>query len=448
MKPVENSPFSKALGNAINSMARVKQNTELKNYARASNLSVYAIRATVDDGVQLESINQPGTWVTIPPGVWSDDAADAVAFSKRSGNQIEYGTYSLSISQFLRFYGLGDSDVYDAGDAAGMISRLDSVISGNGQIAGRAFDVSGQWIDLSQAELEALKDEFRAIKILLEKKSTKIQNNDNSLKGDNVQTDGSFPFIEFHQDYPINLSPEDSNGGEEVPTINWRGVVADSLTIGGATVAFVGTATGALNALTAAQSGAIAALGNAAAAAGGALTAIIVPGVTTGLSALGTGAVLYRNIIALANRYGFAKSLGENSVYVEIGGNVILFSIGAYQTAESLGEFFAKPNIKNALAAAGSALATAGVGLASTPSAKDALQQVKYGRLNDLKKYLGNTKEFEVLGTGFAAAGTTTGTAAGLLPDGRPRALQDIVLESYSGGRAGVSRPAGRQQPA
>ncbi|WP_157646639.1 hypothetical protein [Burkholderia ubonensis] len=111
---------------------------------------------------------------------------------------------------------------------------------------------------------------------------------------------------------------------------------------------------------------------------------------------------------------------------------------------ESLDDFFKDPNIKTALAAAGSALATTGVGLASAPGAKDALQHAKYGRLRDLTKYLDPAKEFEVLGTGFAAAGTTAVTAANLLPDNRPRTLKDIVLESYSGGRAGISRPYGQ----
>ncbi|KVU40929.1 hypothetical protein WK68_12980 [Burkholderia ubonensis] len=431
----------------MSAMRKVQQSPDFKNYARGSNLSAYAIRTTPEDGIQLESVDKPGSWVTVPSGAWNDAAADAIEFSRRLGSQIEYGTFSMPAAHLLRFYGISERSIYDVNDANDTIALLDSIISDNEHITQRTITIYGREINLSPIEYQAMKNEFHQIKTILEKNVEKISLNKNQIEINNNSTTDSDSPISFHPDFPVNFSAENSNGGEETPTVNWSRFVAESLTIGGATVAFVGTAAGALNSVTTAQGSAITALGNAASAAGGTLTAIIAPGAMTGLSALGAGAVLYRNIIALANQLGFAESLGESSVYVEIGGNLILFSVGTYQTAESLSDFFKDPNVKNALAAAGSALSAAGVGLASTPGARDALQHVKYGRLSDLKKYLAPAKEFEVLGTGFAAAGTTAVTATNFLPDNRHRTLQDIVLESYSGGRTGVSPPH-RQQSA
>jgi len=100
------------------------------------------------------------------------------------------------------------------------------------------------------------------------------------------------------------------------------------------------------------------------------------------------------------------------------------------------------------MGSSGSALATVGVGLASMPSAKGALQRVKYGRLNDLTRYLSPTREFEVMGTAFGGTGVTAVTAAELPPANRRRTPKEIILERYRGGRAGVPRPDRQQQPA
>ena len=441
--PSDNSPLGNSLKNSMSAMRSAQQNPEFKNYARASNLSAYAMRTTPEAGIQLESIGRPGKWVTVAAGPWNDDAAEAITFSKQLGDQIEYGTLAMPVAHFLRFYGFGDNNIYDVNDVNDVndtITRLDSIISDDENIGPQTISIFGRETSLSPIEYKAMTNDLRQIKDILEKQIGNIAPRGNPMEYNKTPEAIVHPPIDLHRDFPINFPSEISNGGEEAPTVNWSRYVAESLMISGATVVFVGTAAGALGALTATQGSAITALGNAAVVAGGALTAVIVPGAATGLGTLGAGAVLYRNIVSLAEQMGFAKSLGESAVYVEIGGNVILFSVGTYQTAESFGDFFKDPSIKNALAVAGSALATTGVGLASTPGLKDALQHAKYGRLRDLKKYLNPTKEFEVLGTGFVAAGTTAVVATYFLPDNHQRTLQDIVLESYSGGRAGVSR--------
>ena len=470
--PTDKSPLSNALKNAMSAMRSVQQNPEFKEYARASNLSAYAIRTTSEDGIQLESISRPGKWVTVAAGPWNDAAADAITLSKRLDSQIEYGTFAMPVAHFLRFYGLGNNYIYDINDTNNTIARLDTIISDNEHLNRRTISIFGQETSLSPIEYKAMTNELLQIKNILEERTGKTSLYGNlsehgkppetiahppiDLQKEKVPLHGNpsehrkppetvaRPPIALHRDFPINFSSKNSNGGEEAPTLDWSRYVVESLIIGGATVVFIGTAAGALTAMTAAQSTAIAALGNAAVMAGGTLTAVIAPGVVTGLGTLGAGAVLYRNIISLANQLGFAKSLGESSAYVEIGGNIILFSVGTYQTGESLADFFKDPSIKNALAAAGSALATTGVGLASASGAKDALQHANFGRLRDLKKYLDPAKEFEVLGTGFTAAGLTTVTSTYFLPDNRPRALQDVILESYAGGRAGTSRSHGQ----
>ncbi|WP_143134727.1 hypothetical protein [Burkholderia ubonensis] len=442
--PADNSPLSNALRNAMSAMRSAQQNPEFIQYARASNLSAYSMRATPEDGIQLERMDRPGTWVTVPAGPWSDAAADAITFSKRLGGQIEYGKLAMPVTHILRFYGFGNTNIYDVNDANDTITLLDSLISDNEDITRQTVRIYGHDTHHSPIEYKAMTNELRHIKNLLEKSTGNISPRSSAAENNGTSETHSPPPINLHRDYPINFSSGNSNGGEEAPTLNWSRYVAESLTIGGATVAFVGTSAGALNALTATQSSAITTLGNAAVVAGGALAAVIAPGALTGLGTLGAGAVLYRNIMSLADQLGFSESLDESAVYVEMGGYIILFSVGTYQTAESLDGFIKNPTIKNALATAGSALATTGVGLASAPGAKVALQHAKYGRLSDLKKYLDPTKEFEVLGSGFTAAGTTAVTAADLLPDNRQRTLTDIVLESYSGGRAGISRPHGQ----
>ena len=117
---------------------------------------------------------------------------------------------------------------------------------------------------------------------------------------------------------------------------------------------FVGTgaSAGAVNTSNGAQAAAITAIGGAAVEAGAALTAVITPGSITRSGALGGGSVLYRSILSLADQFGFAQSIDKKPVDVELGGNIILFSIGACQTAESPGDFFKDPGIENAWVAA------------------------------------------------------------------------------------------------
>ena len=93
-------------------------------------------------------------------------------------------------------------------------------------------------------------------------------------------------------------------------------------------------------------------------------------------------------------------------------------------------------------------MATTGVGLAAAPGAKDVLQHARYGWLGALQNRLERATEFEILGTGMAAAGVTTTAAADYLPDrtrSRPT-LADIFLR-YGGWQLTVEQPASASEP-
>ncbi|WP_157659938.1 hypothetical protein [Burkholderia ubonensis] len=451
-----NSPFGMSFMDVVDAMGNLKDNVDFRNYAARSGLMVNQMRAGSDGTVELKKSDKSGGWVRIASGKWDRDAVEVGRLAKRLGSPVEYGNFDVSLGQMLKFYGIDNDGIVRADEVDTRISLLEHLTTDDEQDTRSTVHFRGEEFNVSPSGYKSMIGDYRQMKYVLMYEAGRIPLQvvpiENQIPSANPGQDGIFQAEHVagagvtHQN--IDGTSLEPRGGDEASTLDLREYASEALIVGGATVAFVGAAAGGLKALNAAQSGAIVALGNAAVVAGGTLTAVIAPGVMTVTGASGTGALLYRNIIALANQFGFAEKLGKNAAYVEMGGNIILFSIGVNQTAEYLEDFFKNPSIKNALKTAGAVLATTGVGVAAAPGAKDVLQHARYGWLGDLSKRLERAREFEVLGTGMAAAGVTTNTAADYLPDeNRTRpTLADIFLK-YGGWQFTVEQPASASEP-
>lgn len=103
MSAVEHSPFSDAPGNAIRAIRKAQQSLDFRKSTCGGNFSAYAIHATPENGIRLESLDHSGIWVTVTSSPWNNDDADAIRFSKRLGSSIEYGTSGTAVIYPPRF---------------------------------------------------------------------------------------------------------------------------------------------------------------------------------------------------------------------------------------------------------------------------------------------------------------------------------------------------------
>jgi len=440
----------------VDAMGNLKGNTDFRNYAMRRGLVVNQMRASPDGAVELKESGESGSWVRVASGKWDRDAVEVGRLTTRLGSRVDYGNFDVSLGGMLKFYGIDNDGIVSANEVDARISLLEHLTADDEQEARSTVNFRGEEFNISPSGYKSMIGDYRQMKYVLMYEAGRIPPQivptENQIPSANPGQDGNFQAEHVaepdvpHQNF--DGTPLEPRGSDEVSAVDLREYAAEALIAGGATVTFVGAAAGGVKALNAAQSGAIVALGNAAVAAGGALTAVIAPGVMTVTGSLGTGALLYRNIIALANQFGFAEKLGKSAAYVEMGGNIVLFSVGFNQTAEYLDDFFRNPSVKNALKTIGAVMATTGVGLAAAPGAKDVLQHARYGWLGALQNRLERATEFEILGTGMAAAGVTTTAAADYLPDrtrSRPT-LADIFLR-YGGWQLTVEQPASASEP-
>ncbi|WP_157660588.1 hypothetical protein [Burkholderia ubonensis] len=446
-----NSPFGRSFMDVVDAMGNLKNNADFKNYAARSGLVINQMRASPDGVVEIKKSGPSGNWVRIDSGKWDRDAVEVGRLARRLGSRVDYGNFDVSLGQMLKFYGIDNDGIVSADEVDAKISLLEDLTTSDQQGDRSTVHFRGEEFNVSQSGYKSMIGDYRQMKYVLMYEAGRIPEQvvsaENHPSSASSGGDGNIPAEpETQLGVPREHTDETSleaRGRDETTSADLREYAAEALIAGGATVAFVGAAAGGLKALSAAQSGAIVALGNAAVVAGGTLTAVIAPGAMTVTGAAGAGALLYRNIVALANQFGFGEKLGKGAAYVEMGGNIILFSVGVNQTAEYLEDFFKNPSIKNALKTVGAVMATTGVGVAAAPGAKDILQHARYGWLGDLRNRLERAREFEVLGTGMAAAGVTTTGAADYLPDERATrpTLADIFLK-YGGWQLTVEQPA------
>lgn len=201
----------------------------------------------------------------------------------------------------------------------------------------------------------------------------------------------------------------DSNTGEVASK------VAEVVIIGGAAAVVV---TPFVTSLTAAQKAGVVALGNAAIAAGGTLLAVCAPGAMAILGAGAAGGNLYSSTVSFLTQHGIAENLAKNAAFIEVGGVVILVSIGGVQTYDALKTFADNPSWKSGLNAAGNLIATLGTAASGVPAIKNVGQiskKAKYGWLSDSA-----ATKIGDRGNQITVPSLVTLFATNLLPDNAP----------------------------
>ena len=312
-----NSPFGMSFMDVVDAMGNLKGNADFRNYAMRRGLVVNQMRASPDGTVELKESGESGSWVRVASGKWDRDAVEVGRLTTRLGSRVDYGDFDVSLGEMLKFYGIDNDGIVSANEVDARISLLEHLTADDEQEARSTVNFRGEEFNISPSGYKSMIGDYRQMKYVLMYEAGRIPPQivptENQIPSANPGQDGNFQAEHVaepdvpHQNF--DGTPLEPRGSDEVSAVDLREYAAEALIAGGATVTFVGAAAGGVKALNAAQSGAIVALGNAAVAAGGALTAVIAPGVMTVTGSLGTGALLYRNIIALANQFGFDLQL-------------------------------------------------------------------------------------------------------------------------------------------